>query len=567
MRSVGPEIDPLQLSMDWTEEDLEKPQVMIDDVWGDSLPGSYHLHNLSEMVSHGVYSRGGKPAQFHVTDMCDGIAQGTEGMNYSLLSREIICDMVEIHWCSQPMDAIVLLSSCDKGVPAHLMAAARMKDAPAIHVPGGTMAEGPGMFTLEQVGTIYSELKRGNIAKDEYRFLQRSACPTEGCCSFMGTANTMQSLSEAIGLALPGSASMPAFQAPIRQKAAEAGRRIVEMLDEGLKTRDVLTKEAFENAIMVHAAIGGSTNALLHLPVIAREVGIRLHPVRWDELNREIPLLLNVRPSGCHPAIMFWYAGGVQGIVREIRDHMHLDAMTVTGKTVGENLKELEKQNFFSHVRRHLESYRVPAEDVIFPASRPRGEGSLAILHGNLAPGHAVVKYAAVPREMFTHTGPAIVFEDELTARDAILSGQIESGSVIVIRYVGPKGCGMPEMFYPTEALASSPQLCHTTALVTDGRFSGASRGPCIGYVSPEAMEGGPIAIVEKDDLVEIDIPGRTIRLVGAKRKHEDSQTMEKIIGERLARWRQPPAKYKGVLGLYTSLATSAMDGAYMRYR
>jgi dihydroxy-acid dehydratase len=564
LRKLGPEIDPLKLSMDWSLEDLGRPQIMVDDVWGDALPGSYHLLQLSEAVSRGAWAGGGKPALFHVTDMCDGIAQGTEGMNFSLLSREIICDMVEIHWQTQPVDAIVLLSSCDKGVPAHLKALARIGDAPAIHVPGGTMMEGPGMFTLEQVGTIYSQLRRGQIKEEEYRFLQQNACPTEGCCSFMGTANTMQSLSEALGLALPGAASMPAFASPIRQKAEDAGRRIVQMLDEGLVTKDILTKEAFENAIMVHAAIGGSTNALLHVPTVAYELGITIRPELWDDINRRIPLLLNVRPSGAYPAILFWYAGGVPGIMMEIKDHLHLDAMTVTGLTVGGNLKELEEQHFVEHVRRHLESYKVKAEDVIFPASRPRGEGTLGILQGNLAPGHAVIKYAAVPKEMYHHVGPAIVFEDELSARDAILDGNIIPGSVIVIRYVGPRGCGMPEMFYPTEALASSEELRTTTALITDGRFSGASRGPCVGYISPEAMTGGPIAVVQDDDYIEIDIPGRSLNIVGSRGHEDGPEAMEEVIKERLKKWVRPPQKFGGVLGLYTSLATSAMEGGYM---
>ncbi len=564
LRKQGPEIDPLKLSMDWSVEDLDKPQVLVDDVWGDALPGSYHLHELSDAVSRGVYAGGGKPALFHATDMCDGIAQGTLGMNYSLLSREIICDMVEIHWQTQPMDALVLLSSCDKGVPAHLKAMARMAEAPAIHIPGGTMMEGPGMFTLEQVGTIYAQLRRGQIAEDEYCFLQRSACPTEGCCSFMGTANTMQSLSEALGMTLPGAASMPAFTSPIRQKADEAGHRVLKMLDEGMKTKDILNREAFENAIMVHAAIGGSTNALLHLPAVAREMGLTIRPELWDELNRRMPLLLNVRPSGCHPAILFWYAGGVPGIMEEIKDHLHLDAVTVTGRTVGENLKELRRQHFLEHVRRHLESYNIPADDVIYLASKPMGQGTLAVLQGNLAPGHAIIKYAAVPEEMYHHTGPAIVFEDEISARDAILDGNIIPGSVIVIRYVGPRGCGMPEMFYPTEALASSEELCTTTALITDGRFSGASRGPCVGYISPEAMTGGPIAVVQDDDYIEIDIPGRSLNIIGSRGREEGAEVMETVIRERLEKWSKPPQKYGGVLGLYTSLATSAMEGGYM---
>jgi dihydroxy-acid dehydratase len=357
---------------------------------------------------------------------------------------------------------------------------------------------------------------------------------------------------------------MPAFAAPIRHKSEQVGRRIVQMLEEGLKTRDILTREAFENAIMVHAAIGGSLNALLHIPAVAHELGIAVHPKLWDDLNRKIPLLLNVRPSGCHPAILFWYAGGVPGIMMQIRDHLHLDAMTITGRTVGENLKELERQHFVEHARRHLESYKVRADDVIFPATRPRGEGTLAILGGNLAPGHAVIKYAAVPKEMFRHTGPAIVFEDELTARDAILDGRIVRGSVIVIRYVGPRGSGMPEMFYPTEALASSPELCTTTALITDGRFSGASRGPCVGYVSPEAMTGGPIAIVQDDDLIEIDIPGRRLNIVGTRGRHEPPVTMDTVISERLSKWTRPSPKFGGVLGMYTTLATAAMDGGYM---
>jgi dihydroxy-acid dehydratase len=566
LRGLGPEIDPLKLSMDWTREDLGKPQILVEDVWGDALPGSYHLDQLSKMVSNGVYAAGGKPAGFHVTDMCDGIAQGTEGMDYSLLSRELICDMIEVHWRTQPLDGMVLLSSCDKGVPAQLKAMARLHDVPAIHVPGGTMMEGPDMFTLERVGTIYSQLKRNEISREDYSFLRCNACPTVGCCSFMGTANTMQAMSEALGLAMPASASMPAFMNDIKQNAAVCGRRIVAMLGEGLTTADILTGEAFENAIMVHAAIGGSLNALLHLPAVAREAGLTLKPELWDELNRRIPFLLNVRPSGAHPGIFFWYAGGVQGIIRQIRDHLHLGAMTVTGMTLGENLKALEKKHFFDNVKRYLHNYRLDAEDVIAPASRPRGEGALAILGGNLAPSNAVVKYSAVPKEMFRHVGPAVVFDCEGEAFEAIVGGHIEKGSVIVIRYVGPKGCGMPEMFYPTEALASSPELSSTTALVTDGRFSGASRGPCVGYVSPEAMDGGPLAVVEKNDLIEIDIPGRRLDLAGVNGKRLSPQEMGRIIKERLAKWTRPPQKHTGVLGLYTALATSAMEGGYMDY-
>jgi dihydroxy-acid dehydratase len=369
-----------------------------------------------------------------------------------------------------------------------------------------------------------------------------------------------------MGLALPTTASIPAFKGDIKRLAEAAGRRILKMLDEGLKTRDILTKESFENAIMVHAAIGGSTNALLHLPAIAREVGISIRPGLWDELNHEIPFLANVRPNGAYPAIFYWYAGGVQGIIRQIKEHLHADAMTVTGKTIGENLKDLERQRYFEKVHQYLDNYSLSAEDIIAPASRPRGKGALAILKGNLAPGHAVIKYAAVPKGMFRHTGPAIIFEDERSAFDAIVGAKVEKGSVIVIRGVGPRGCGMPEMFYPTEALASSKELSTTTALVTDGRFSGASRGPCVGYVSPEAASGGPIAVLKNGDLVEIDIPGRGLNVVGIGGRREDPATVDAILLERLSSWKPPKRKLSGVLGLYTALATSAMDGAYMDY-
>ncbi|BAI62545.1 dihydroxy-acid dehydratase [Methanocella paludicola SANAE] len=566
LRKQSPEIDPLKLSMDFTVEDLGKPQILVDDVWGDSMPGSYHLMQLSQMVSNGVYSSGGKPGLFHVTDVCDGIIQGTEGMYYSLLSREMICDMIEVHWRTQPMDGMVLVSSCDKAVPGQLMAAARLNDAPAIVALGGTQAPGPGMFTLEQVGTIYAQLRRGELAKDVFTFFQQNACPTEGSCSFMGTANTMQSMSEALGMSLPGSAVTPAYQKDVRALAEISGKRIMGMLEEGAMTRDILTKDAFENAIMVHAAIAGSLNAIMHLAAIAHETGITLHPKLWDELNREIPYLLNVRPSGKYPAVFFWYAGGVYGIISEIREFLHLDAMTVTGKTVGENLKDMENMDYFTKVRRYLKNFKVTAEDVMAPINRPIGKGALAILSGNLAPGHAAIKYSALPREMFHHVGPAVVFEQEKAAFDAVINGEIEPGSMIVLRYAGPKGLGLPEMFYLTEALASKRELDTTTALITDGRFSGASRGPCVGYLCPEAMDGGPIAVVEDGDLIELDVPNRGLNIVGVQCKKEEPETINKIIADRLSQWKPPENKYTGVLRLFTKLATPAMEGAYMKY-
>jgi dihydroxy-acid dehydratase len=382
----------------------------------------------------------------------------------------------------------------------------------------------------------------------------------------MGTANTMQSMPEALGMSLPGSAVIPAYQKDVRALAENSGKRIMDMLEEGLKTREILTKEAFENAIMVHAALAGSLNAIMHLAAIAHEAGLTLHPKLWDELNREIPYLLNVRPSGKYPAVLFWYAGGIYGVISEIREHLHLDAMTVTGKTMGENLKDPEKADYFTKVCRYLKNFKVSPEEVIAPVGRPRGEGALAILSGNLAPDYAAIKYSALPREMFHHIGPAVVFEREKAAFDAVINGEIEPGSMIVLRYAGPRGLGLPEMFYLTEALASNKELDTSTALITDGRFSGASRGPCVGYLCPEAMDGGPIAVVENGDLIELDVPNRSLNIIGVRGKNEDPDTINRIIDDRLSRWKPPENKYTGVLRLFTKLATPAMEGAYMKF-
>ncbi len=564
LRDKAPEIDALRLGMDWTIEDLGKPQIIVESTYGYAHPGSIHLDKVSRAVGLGVFEKGGKPSYFYASDMCDGVAQGHEGMNFSLVSREIIAYMVEIHALSSPFDGLVLVSSCDKSMPAHLIAAMRI-DMPTVIVPGGVMAEGPGMVTLEQVGTFHSMLKRGEISTEEYLSKTRSSCPTCGACAFMGTANTMQVMAEALGLALPTSAVHPAYLNSFYRLAREAGKRVVELVEENLTPSRIVTRNSIENAVMIHSAIGGSTNALLHIPAIAREAGVNVGIDLFDELHREIPFLLNCRPSGRYPTSLFWYAGGVQAVIRELKDYLHMDELTVTGKTLEENLKELESSGFFEKSAEYLKNYELNVRDVLASVNEPLSrEGAIAVLRGNLAPDGAVVKKIAVDPQMLVHKGSAKVFDSQEEALKAIFDGEIARGDVVVIRYAGPKGLGMPEMFYVTEAIASNEELSRTVALVTDGRFSGASRGPCIGHVSPEAAEGGPIAFLEDEDLVEIDIPERKLNIVGLKGSEAENEEIEAVLKERAKEWRPKKRFTRGVLALYTSTATSPSKGGYI---
>ena len=565
LRAINAQGDSLRLGTGWNVDDLTKPQVLIDSVHGDSHPGSYHLNQLVEAAKIGVYEKGGKPGVFTVTDMCDGVAMAHDGMNYSLVSREIIAAMVEIHALASPYDAIILLSSCDKSVPAHLIALGRI-NLPGIHVCGGSMLPGPGFLSSEILYEYGDHYQTGKIDYQELLYYQNQTCPTCGACQFMGTASTMQVISETLGLALPGNALMPATINRITQIANQAGKQVLELLKKGITPAKILTREAFENAIMVHAAVSGSTNALLHLPVIARQVGITLEPELFDQLHRKIPVLVSMKTSGKWPSQLLWYAGGVPAIIREIKEFLHLDTLTVTGKTLGENLIDLEKSGFFRETTSFLENYKLTAGDIIQTVAKPyKPGGGLAILKGNLAPEGAVVKHAAVAPEMHRHTGPAKPFNSEEEAVAAILGGRIAPGDVVIIRYEGPKGAGMPEMLRTTEKIYNNPELVASTALVTDGRFSGASRGPCIGHVSPEAAAGGPIALVEEGDLISIDIPSRTLAIVGVKGETKTPEEIEATLEARQSAW-QPPAfkEKKGVLKLYTSRVVSAMKGAYM---
>lgn len=560
------QIDCLRLSQDWDEKDLDKPQVLVDDVFGNSHPGSHHLQVLANQAMIGLYESGAKPSNYHVTDICDANGMGHDGMNYILPSRDLIADMVETHCSVIPWDGLLLISSCDKSIPGHLMAAARM-DLPTIHIPGGSMRHGPGLSTSGRTGELSARSKRGTVTEQEVRDYKLTGAPSCGACQFMGTASTMQCMAEALGMALPTSALVPATFHTIQFLARQAGRQVLTLAKANITARQILTEAAFRNAIVVHAAIGGSTNALLHFPAIAHEVGIDL-PAEWfDETNTRIPWLANIQPSGAYPTELFWYAGGVPMIQWLLRDQLDLDVITVTGLTLGENLENLQKEGFFDRVAGFLTPYGLKPEDVIRPPQKAEKTGSIAVLKGNLAPEGAVVKYSAVNPAMLRHTGPAAVFDREEDGHDAIVQGHVEPGTVLIIRNEGPRATGMPEMFMTTDALASDPNLVSTTAIVTDGRFSGATRGPCIGHVSPEAVDGGPIAFVQAGDLIEIDIPARRLNIVGLNGQPADAETVAKELAKRKRAWCPPaprPGTDRGVLRRYTKTATSAIKGAYM---
>lgn len=572
MRKLAPELDPLRIGTGWNKEDLDKVQVMIESTYGDSHPGSGHLNILVEEVRKGIEEEGGFGARYFCTDICDGESQGTDGINYSLASREMIANMIEIHANATPFDAGVYLSSCDKGVPGNLIGMARV-NIPAVFVPGGTMNAGPEMLTLEQLGMYSAKFERGEISEEKLDWAKCNACPSCGACSFIGTASTMQIMAEALGLALPGSALMPATSPDLLAFAREAGRQSVRLATmEHMCPSDIVNMESFENAILVHAAISGSTNCLLHLPAIAHEFGIEITGDTFDRLHRSARYLLDVRPAGRWPAECFYYAGGVPAIMEEIKEHLHLNVMTVTGKTLGENLDELRANGFYEKCNHWLDEFNkryqlnLTREDIIRPYDKAIGtDGSIAILRGNLAPEGAVIKHTACPKEMFKAVLRARPFDSEEECLDAVLKHKVQKGDAVFIRYEGPKGSGMPEMFYTSEAISSDKELGKSIALITDGRFSGASTGPVIGHCSPEAVDGGPIALVEEGDLIEIDVKERKLNIIGVNGVHKTPEEIDEILKKRRKNWKPRAPKYsKGVMGLFTRHAVSPMKGAYL---
>ncbi len=565
IRAAAPEQDPLRMGMGWTVEDLSKPQIMVESTFGDSHPGSAHLLELVQKTVLSVAKTGGKAARYFTTDICDGMAQGHDGMNYSLASRDTIANMIEIHALATPFDGGVFISSCDKAVPAHLMAIGRI-NMPSILVTGGVMDAGPDLLTLEQIGIYSAKCARGEITEEKLQWYKQHACPSCGACSFMGTASTMQIMGEALGLMLPGTALLPAMSNELGEAAERAGEQIMKLSQLGLRPRDIVTEKSFENAVMVHAAISGSTNSLLHIPAIAKEFGIEFDAEMFDRLHRGAHYLLDIRPAGRFPAQYFTYAGGVPRVMEEIRSVLHLDVMTVTGKTLGENLDDLKNSGYYDKCQEKCASVGLEWQDIIRPYDNAIGtDGAIAILKGNLAPDGAVIKHTACPKEMFSALLNARPFDSEEEALSAVLSGEINQGDAVIIRYEGPKGSGMPEMFYTSEAISSDTRLGRSVALITDGRFSGASTGPSIGHVSPEAAEGGNIALCEEGDIILLDIPSRRLEIVGVKGERKPPEEIESILNERRANWKKPPRKYKkGVLKIFSEHAMSPMKGGGM---
>ncbi|MEB3287115.1 MAG: dihydroxy-acid dehydratase [Vampirovibrionales bacterium] len=529
-RQQAPEADALRMGCGWSSGQTNKPWILVETTQGDSHPGSIHLGDLANFTHEGIIEAGGSPARYSCTDICDGIAQGTEGQFYSLPSREIMVMAAEMHAVSGHFDAAVFLSGCDKSLPAHLIAALRL-DLPCVFVPGGVMEAGPEGFTLEGVGTIYAQKRRGELDEESYAFLRNSACTGSGSCAFFGTAATMQLLCEAIGLALPATALIPAHLNALKDAARQAGKRVLELMEEDLRPSKIFTQKTLENAITVHAATGGSTNALLHLAAMAKEADLDFSYALVNEINAKTPFILNLKPSGKFTTDKVWYAGGIPRILWELRHLLHLDVMSVTGLSLGENLDILKSTGHFEQMPRFLANYNGKVEDIIFPAASPIAkQGAVKILFGNIAPEGAVIKTSAITPLLTSddldqkhqatteassvRLGRARVFDSQQTALEAILRGKISPGDAVVIRYEGPAGSGMPEQFYVTEAIASNPLLNTSVMLLTDGRFSGATRGPCIGHISPEAARGGPLAAIQDGDLLRLDLEAGSIDVI-----------------------------------------------------
>ena len=525
-----------------TDFEMDKPFIAVVNSWNDIIPGHIHLDKISEAVKAGIRMAGGVPFEFSTIGICDGIAMNHEGMRYPMPSRELIADSIEIMVRAHAFDGMVLIPSCDKIVPGHLMAAGRL-DLPAIVVTGGPMLPGFVGDHREDLISVFEAV--GNAQEDIYD-LETIACPGAGSCSGLFTANTMACMTEALGLSLPGCATAHAIDAKKIHIAKDSGRQIMELIHKNITARQIATEQAFENAISVDMAIGGSTNTVLHLPAIAHDFGITLPLSRFDELSRKTPHLINLRPGGEHFMIDFDQAGGVYAIIERLSHHpdIDLDALTVTARTLGENLNDVVIVNPLTN------------REVIATVDEPRHpEGGIAILYGTLAQNGSVVKQIAVDPKMLKHTGPAKVFESEEDAMEAIMNRRIVSGDVVVIRYEGPSGGpGMREMLSPTSAIAGMG-LIDSVALITDGRFSGGTRGPCIGHVSPEAAVGGTIALVQDGDMIEIDIPNRVLNLM------VDPDELD----ARKKSWKPPESKVSGVLARYQRMVGDACEGSVIR--
>jgi len=527
-----------------TDEEMKKPFIGIANSFTDIVPGHIHLNQIAEAVKLGISQAGGVPFEFSTMAICDGIAMNHEGMRYSLASREIVADTVESMAQAHQFDALVLIPTCDKIVPGMLMAAARL-DIPSIVVTGGPML--PGIFKDEPVDLInvyeaVGAVNAGKMTEEELRELEKCACPGAGSCAGLFTANTMACLTEAMGMSLPGCASSHAVSGKKIQIARSSGRQILQLLEKNLTPSQIMTQEAFENAVMVDLALGGSTNTTLHLPAIAYELedkGVKVNLDLFEEYNKKIPHIASISPSGKHTMLDLEQAGGIPAVLKVLEKELNEEVLTCTAQSLKDNIKDVS----------------VLDSEIIKPLDNPvHKEGGLAILKGNLAPDGAVVKQGAIDSDMLVHEGPARVYESEEECVNAIKQGEIKEGDVIIIRYEGPKGGpGMREMLNPTSAI--SGMGIKSVALITDGRFSGGTRGPCVGHVSPEAAAEGPLAAVQDGDIIKIDIPRRKL----------DIKVTPEEIDERIKKAVKPDRHVKGWLARYRKLATSADKGAILK--
>ena len=536
----------LMRALGLTEEEMKKPLVGIVSSYNEIVPGHMNLDKITEAVKMGVAMAGGTPIVFPAIAVCDGIAMGHIGMKYSLVTRDLIADSTECMAMAHQFDALVCIPNCDKNVPGLLMAAARI-NVPTVFVSGGPMLAGHVKGRKRSLSSMFEAVgsyAAGTMTEEEVREYEEKVCPTCGSCSGMYTANSMNCLTEVLGMGLRGNGTIPAVYSERIKLAKHAGMQVMEMLRRNIRPRDIMTKEAFLNALTVDMALGCSTNSMLHLPAIAHEAGVELNPEMANAISEKTPNLCHLAPAGYHYIEELNEAGGVYAVMNELNKLglLHTECMTATGKTVGENIKGCVNKN----------------PEIIRPVENPYSKtGGIAVLKGNLAPDTAVVKRSAVVPEMQVHEGPARVFDCEEDAIEAIRGGKIVAGDVVVIRYEGPKGGpGMREMLNPTSAIAGMG-LGSSVALITDGRFSGASRGASIGHVSPEAAEGGPIALVEEGDLIRINIPEHKLELA----------VSDEELARRKAAWTpREPKVTTGYLKRYAKMVSSANKGAILEF-
>lgn len=532
----------LYKSMGFTDEALSKPLIAVVNSYTNATPGHANLDQLLTQVTRGIEAAGGTAMTFSTIAPCDGIAEGHTGMRYILPARDLITSSIECMVRAHRFDGMVLLGSCDKIVPGMLMAAARL-DIPAMLLNGGPMH--PATYKGKHWdGNIITEAigwkQRGEITQEEFIRIENLAEPCVGSCAMLGTANTMGTMSEALGMTLPGCSCIPAVSALRMQAGYETGRAIMHLVQKGISARKIITKQAIENAVTVLMATGGSTNAIMHLQAIHREAGLGDLPLNlFDQFSRKVPQVASVYPASPYDMVDFYEAGGVPAVMKEMEGFLHLDALTCTGRTVGDNLKEAQPTT-------HREVIRTADE----PFSHT---GGVAVLEGNLAPLGAVVKPAAVPQHLMSFRGKARVFQSEQESVDRIMAGDVQPGTAVVLRYEGPKGGpGMPEMYHPMKALEGM-NLSDSCALITDGRFSGSNRGLFVGHISPEAYEGGTLALLEDGDEVEIDIPNRRLTL----------HVTEEELQRRRTHWVRPEKElYDGYLKTYQKTSKSAAEGA-----